>query len=36
MSKVIITVSGGVAEIAQCPNGVEIEIIDYDNQGAIA
>jgi len=31
MNKVIITVSGGVAEVTQCPAGIEVEIIDYDN-----
>jgi len=31
MSKIIITVSGGVAEVTHCPAGVEVEIIDYDN-----
>jgi len=36
MSKVIITVLGGVAEVAQCPEGVEVEIIDYDNKDATA
>ena len=29
--KVIIEVSGGVAEVTQCPEGVEVEIIDHDN-----
>ncbi len=32
--KVIIEVRGGVAYIAQCPENVEVEIVDYDNQEA--
>ena len=30
--KVIIEVLGGVAEITQCPDQVEVEIIDHDNE----
>lgn len=30
-SKVIIEVRGGVAEVTQCPEGVSVDIIDYDN-----
>ncbi len=30
---VIIEVQGGVAEVTQCPEGVEVEIIDHDNEG---
>lgn len=29
--KVIIEVSGGVAEVTSCPENVEVEIIDHDN-----
>lgn len=29
--KVVITVRGGIAEVEQCPKGIEVEIIDYDN-----
>lgn len=29
--KVIIHVVGGVAEVFDCPDDVEIEIIDFDN-----
>jgi hypothetical protein len=29
--KVVIHVSGGVAEVAECPPEVEVEIIDWDN-----
>jgi len=32
MLKVIIEVSGGVADVTQCPEGVEVEIIDHDNE----
>lgn len=28
--KVVIEVKGGVAECTQCPEGVEVEIIDHD------
>ncbi len=28
MLKVIVEVSGGVAEVTHCPDGVEVEIID--------
>jgi len=31
MKKVVIEVSGGVAEITQCPDGVEVLIIDHDS-----
>ena len=31
MKKVIIEVLGGVASVAECPDNVEVEIIDYDN-----
>lgn len=34
MKKVIIEVSGGVAECTQCPEGVEVEIIDHDDLAA--
>jgi hypothetical protein len=30
--KVVIEVSGGVAEATQVPDGVEVEIIDHDNE----
>ena len=30
--KVVIEVLGGVAEVTQCPEGVEVEIIDHDNE----
>lgn len=30
--KVKIEVTGGVAEVTQCPPGVEVEIVDHDNQ----
>lgn len=29
--RVVIEVSGGVAEVTQCPDGIEAEIIDHDN-----
>jgi hypothetical protein len=32
MDKVIIGVRGGVAYVETCPEGIEVEIIDYDNQ----
>ena len=28
---VIVEVSGGVAEVTECPEGVEVKIIDHDN-----
>jgi len=31
--KVVVTVRGGVAEVAYCPKGVTVEIRDYDNDG---
>jgi hypothetical protein len=31
MEKVIIGVRGGVAYVETCPEGIEVEIIDYDN-----
>lgn len=30
-SKVVVEVSGGVAEVSECPPGVDVEIIDHDN-----
>ena len=35
-SKVIVEVRGGVAEVTQCPAGIEVEIIDHDNRDAEA
>ncbi len=32
MAKVIIEVSGGVAYVTSCPEGVAVEIIDHDNE----
>ena len=32
MSKVIIEVSGGVATVTQCPDYIEVEIIDHDEE----
>lgn len=29
--KVVIEVSGGVAEVTKCPKNVEVIIIDHDN-----
>ncbi len=29
--EVIISVSGGVAEVSECPENVNVKIIDYDN-----
>ena len=29
--KVVVEVYGGIAEVMQCPDGVEVEIIDHDN-----
>ena len=34
--KVVIHVRGGVAEVASCPEAVEVEIIDYDDLEAAA
>ena len=34
--KVVISVTGGVAEVVSAPDGVEVEIIDHDNQEADA
>jgi len=31
MNKVVIEVKGGVAWVAQRPENIEVEIIDYDN-----
>ena len=31
--KAVVTVRGGVAEVAYCPKGVTVEIRDYDNDG---
>jgi hypothetical protein len=33
MTKVIITVSGGVADVIEQPDDVEVEIRDYDVEG---
>jgi len=30
--KVIIEVTGGVTDVTQCPDDVEVEIIDHDNE----
>lgn len=32
MRKVIVEVSGGVAYVTECPDDVEVEIIDHDNE----
>jgi hypothetical protein len=32
--KVVISVCGGVADVATCPDEVEVEIVDYDNREA--
>ena len=34
--KAVVTVRGGVAEVARCPAGMEVQIIDYDNREAEA
>jgi hypothetical protein len=34
MSKVIIEVVGGVAHVVSAPAGIEVEIIDRDNEEA--
>lgn len=31
--KVVVEVRGGVAEVTTCPTGVEVEIVDHDNEG---
>lgn len=31
-ANVVIEVSGGVADVTRCPEGVEVEIIDHDNR----
>ena len=31
-NQVVIEVSGGVAEVVRCPNGIEVLIIDHDNE----
>ena len=33
-TKVVVIVSGGVADVAYCPRGVTVEIRDYDTDGA--
>ncbi len=32
--KVVIEVLKGVAEVTKCPDDVEVEIIDHDEEGA--
>ena len=32
MNKVIVEVLGGVAYVKSAPEGIEVEIIDYDNK----
>lgn len=32
--RVVIEVSGGVAYVTHCPEGVEVEIIDHDDESA--
>lgn len=34
--KVVIEVLGGVAEVTECPDDVEVVIIDHDNEEAEA
>jgi hypothetical protein len=34
--KVVVEVTGGVAEVTTCPDGVDVEIIDHDNLEAEA
>ena len=29
--EVVITVSGGVAEVSECPSNIKVRIVDYDN-----
>jgi hypothetical protein len=31
-AKVTVEVSGGVAEVTNCPPGIDVEIIDHDNE----
>ncbi|RBW67307.1 hypothetical protein [Bacillus taeanensis] len=31
--KVVIAIRGGAVQVESAPEGVEVEIIDYDNQG---
>jgi hypothetical protein len=31
-NQVVVEVSGGVAEITQCPEDIEVIIIDHDNE----
>jgi len=31
-NQVVIEVNGGVAEVTNCPNDIEVIIIDYDNE----
>ena len=33
MQKVIVTVSGGIADVTEKPNDLEVEIRDYDVEG---
>jgi hypothetical protein len=35
-AKVVVEVRGGVAEVTDCPHGIEVEIIDHDNREAAA
>ena len=30
--RVVIEVVGGVADVTQCPDGVEVQIMDWDNE----
>jgi hypothetical protein len=32
LRRVVIEVSGGVAEVTECPDDVEVIIIDHDNE----
>lgn len=32
--RVVVEVSGGVPYVTHCPEGVEVEIIDHDNESA--
>jgi len=32
--KVVVTVRGGVADVAYCPRGITVEIRDYDSDGS--
>lgn len=29
--RVVVEVSGGVAEVTECPDGVDVDIVDHDN-----